>query len=291
MAQMVLRCGVDANVIFLLALGFQLVLRTSRALHFAHGLAPAIGAYSAWCVVSQLGGPLSLGCLCGMFAAGLFGIFVESTVYGPLRRCGGTARTLLVASIGVYVVGQNALSIAFGDHAMVMRSSLIAPLNLLGAGATTPQVIILVGGLLIGGVTHGALTRAAFGLRVRSLANDCELAGLYGVPTERIVLVTMSFASVIAGFIGVLMACDGDLSPAMGLNPLLCAMVAALLAESGRIMALAASSTAISCAQKAMGWYLGARWQDTAVFVMLIVCCGLSTTGWLGQKMCRRRSL
>jgi branched-subunit amino acid ABC-type transport system permease component len=59
---------------------------------------------------------------------------IEVSVYRPLRHKGASALILLLASLGVYIVLQNIISMAFGDDTKTIRSGMVKEgVNLLGA--------------------------------------------------------------------------------------------------------------------------------------------------------------
>ena len=65
-------------------------------------------------------------------------------VYRPLRRKGTSSLILLLASLGLYAVFQNLISLAFGDDTKTIRTGAVTEgMNLLGARITSIQVTIV----------------------------------------------------------------------------------------------------------------------------------------------------
>jgi branched-chain amino acid transport system permease protein len=114
--------AIDAACVYILvALGFGLIYSTTRFFHFAHGAVVAWAAYFCYGLQKHFDlGFLSasIGAIC---LATCLGCMIEVAVYGPLRRRDVTPLVLMLASLGIYTVLQNILSLVFGDDLKGLR--------------------------------------------------------------------------------------------------------------------------------------------------------------------------
>ena len=69
---------------------------------------------------------------------------------------------------------------------------------------------------------------------MRAVANDPWLANATGIESDRVILFTFAIGSALAGFAGILISLDIDMTPTMGLNALMMGVVAVIVGGVGR---------------------------------------------------------
>ena len=254
-----------------MALGFGLVHRTSRFMHFAHGAIFTVAAYSFLLVTNSLhlGVWTATGvALCSALAVALS---LEGAVYRPLRRANASSLMLLLASFGAYALIQGGIAIAFGDEARSLSGRGVEVGRLvLGARVTTVQVIVMVSCLVsIGGVL-GLLRLAGVGRQMRALAADPELALIAGIRVDVLHMFAISLATLLAVVAGVAATFDVDLVPTMGFKVVLAAVTAAIIGRRSEHWGPVAGGLVLGTLQSTVGALGFSRWQDTVVFCVLI---------------------
>ena len=129
----------------IIGLGFWFVYRTTRALHFAHAAAILAGAYGVLAAVQWTGSPFFLAVVFGVGVGSLVGVLIELCVYAPLRRRGSSRIQIFVASLGLYLITQNTISLAFGDDPQSYYPGFgSAVVVFLGAAVTSVQIIAVL---------------------------------------------------------------------------------------------------------------------------------------------------
>jgi len=271
----------------LVAAGFSLVYRTGRVFHFAHGAVLTCGAYSLFALHVLAGVPLLPAVPLALGLTSLVGAMVESIVYAPMRRKGAQSLTLLVASLGTYVVLQNIISLLFGDDTKQIAHGAAQGVNLLGTWLTVIHITVLAAAaLLLAGLA--VLMRATrTGKAMRAVANDADLARVSGVDPERAALWASLIAAALAGAAGMLLAVDVDVTPTMGMKPLMMGLVAGIVGGLGSVPGAALGALVLGLAQYACVWLLGSQWQDAGAFVILLVFLAVRPYGILGAPLRR----
>jgi len=132
--------GVIAGSIYaLVASGFGLIFRVVRFFHFTHELTYSFAPYIAFGLHAWLHVPILQAIALAVMGAALMGFLLDVAVFAPLRAREASALVSLLASIGLYVVGQNFLSVTFGDGARSLRPYIVVPgIEFLGARITPP---------------------------------------------------------------------------------------------------------------------------------------------------------
>jgi len=281
--QVMLNAIVSASVILMVGVGFALVFRTARFFHFAHGIFFTIGAYLAFLFKAILGLPLALSALLAAGGAACLGALVELAVYRPLRTKRASPLVLLLASLGVYVVLQNAVSLAFGDDTKSIRSGTVSEgFEVLGARITPIQATTVCASVVLVGVLVCLMRGTRFGKAMRAVADDPELARISGIASDRVLLLTVAAASALAGVAGVLVALDVDMTPTMGMNALMLSVVAVVVGGGRTITGVMLGAILLGFAQHLAAWTLGARWQEATALLVLLAFLLVKPHGFLG---------
>lgn len=270
----------------LFALGFSCIYAVSRSFNFAQAGVYSIAAYVLYVAYKTCALPLWIGVALGIVGASILGGCIEAAVYRPLRRRGASSLTILLASLGVLLVLQNAISVTFGDSSRVVRGGeLTATVVLGGVSLTTVRLATLLIAAIAVPVTWLLWRHTLFGKEARAVANDPELARVVGIDHERIILGTAVFGSVLASIAAMLQGFDSDLTPLMGFSALLMGVVATVVGGAGSIIGVALGGLLVGLAQHLAVWWLPGQWQDTVVFGVLAVFLIVRPTGFLGRPI------
>jgi branched-chain amino acid transport system permease protein len=270
----------------LVGVGFSLIFRVLRFFHFTHGLSYASGAYVAFVIHRWSNHSLILVLVAAPILTALFGIALNSMVYRPLRNRNATPLVSLVASLGAYLVGQNILSIVFGDDAKSIRPDVVViGMNLWGAYITLAQLIIIASALIVVFGCALWLSSTNLGTQIRAVASDSLLSTIVGVPNDRIVMITVAIGTGLGGLAGVLGALDRAIVPTMGLNALLMGVIAMIIGGKESVSGVALGGCVIGLAQNLAVLWIPAAWQDAIVFMILIVFLLLRPQGFWGRPL------
>jgi branched-chain amino acid transport system permease protein len=288
-AQLIVNAIIAGAIYTLVGLGFALIFWAGRFFHFAHAAVYAIAAYSAYGLTSWLHTPLLASALFGVAMSGLVGTLMEWGAYRPLRRRRASSLGLLLASFGLMVALQNALSLAFGDDTKLIRTwaNIEIGYPILGARITLLQICIIGSAAVSSTLLWVVLHRTKVGRSFRALANDPELAAIYGVNPDRVMVWTLVVGSCLAGVAGILVALDTDLSPTMGMRVLLFSVVAVVIGGHGRIAGVILGGLLIGLAQHVGVLILSTAWQDAIIFGLLILFLLVRPSGFLGRSQQR----
>ena len=193
---------------------------------------------------------------------------------------------LLLASLGMYIVLQNTISMVFGDDTKSIRSGIVREgLPVFGARITPIQVVIICTSIVLVLLTALWLKKSRMGKAMRAVANDAELAQISGIDSDRVVLWTFGVGSALAGVAGILVALDVDMTPTMGMNALMMGVVAVIIGGVGSIPGVAMGALLLGLAQHLGVWKISSQWQDAIAFIILFVFLLFRPQGFLGRKV------
>ena len=215
-----------------IALGVVLSYRGSGVINLSTGAIAMLGGYAFWAL--NAGRIASLPTAAALPLALVFvaacGALTEFAVYRPLRNSAPLAK--LVASLGVLLVAQASVLLAFGITPQPAPG--ILPTNTVHMlGAVVPVNRFILTGIVI--VAAAALAAAykwtKFGLATRAAAENEAAAMLSGLSPNLISLTNTLLASLVAGGLGILAASITQLDPQTLPLQIIPALAAALIAR------------------------------------------------------------
>lgn len=275
-----------AAKIMLVAIGFAIVFRATRFFHFAHGIVFTAGAYFTFLFKTWLGLPLFFSIFLAIPLTTLLGCLMEVAVYLPLRRKGASPLVFLLASLGMYIVLQNVISMMFGDDTKTIRSGFVKEgLNVFGARITPIEILIICVSVVLVVTVALLLKKTKMGNAMRAVANNIELASVSGIDSNRVILLTFAIASALAGIAGILVALDVDMTPTMGMSALMMGVVAVIIGGVGSIPGVALAALLLGMAQHLGVWYISTQWQDAIAFIILLIFLLFRPQGFMGKKI------
>lgn len=285
--------GLIAGCVYaLVALGFGLVYNTTRFFHFAHGAVYMVGAYTVFCVQSFLildawgSWGFFISIPLAVILASALGGAIELGIYRPMRKRGASPLTLLLASLGIYVVIQNIIAMIFGNQPQTIRTFPIkVGLNFLGAKITPIQIAIILTSIALVSLTWLIIKRTKWGKAMRAVANDSELSKIKGINSDSVILLTFLAASALAACAAILISLDVDISPTMGFNALLMGVIAVIVGGIGSIPGALLGGLLIGLAQNLGVLALPCQWQDAIAFSILLLFLIFRPQGFLGKKL------
>ena len=220
--------GLEAGAAYgLVALGFGLIYRVCGFFNFAHGAVYTVAAYLAYTFIHILGCSPWIGIPISIIGAMALGAATETVIYRPMRRWGASSLTLLICSLGILVAIQNGISLIFGDDTKRLRSTdVYQSVIIFGAHITSIQLVIIGTSILLCVSIAFWMRLTGFGKMARAIASDADLATVVGVNSPRTIVIIFALGSALAAVASILLGYDTDLTPAIGFNALLMAVVA-----------------------------------------------------------------
>jgi urea transport system permease protein len=235
-----------ASILLLAALGLALSFGLMRVINMAHGEMLMVAGYLTYLSSQWLPGPayLLLAFPIAFVGTALLGMVLESTV---IRRLYKRPLDSLLATWGISLILQQAGRQIFGPTGVpvTVPAWLSGALNI--SGVTIPHVrifVIVLSALVLVGVGL-LLTRTPFGMHVRAVNQNREIAASLGVNTRRIDLMVFALGSGIAGIAGVALALLSPVNPTVGQSYIVNAFLVVILGGIGSIVGTALSAISL----------------------------------------------
>ncbi|HVH65412.1 MAG TPA: branched-chain amino acid ABC transporter permease [Candidatus Acidoferrum sp.] len=284
----------------LVALGYTLIYGILELLNFAHGDVFMVGAFLAAGAAALLvhnevaavpaGLVVGLMLLMAMGGAGLLGTAIERVAYRPLRNANRLAP--LITAIGVSLFLENAVFVGVSPAPVLVPSNALVPPSVLRLGSVeTPLtgLMLFAGSVALMIALDVIVFRTRFGSAMRATAQDREAATFMGIDVDRVIMVTFFIASALAGLGGVLFglryaSVDFFMGYLLGIK----AFTAAVIGGIGNIRGAMIGGLLIGVLESLSGGFISTQFQDTIVFLALIMMLLVRPQGLFGQPLTDR---
>ena len=286
MYQIVINIIQNFTQISLMALGLYLAYSCTKYVDFIFALFYVLGAYICYFFHKTHSHSLYASIALGLLFLVAVAILIARLIYKPLRKKHSSSQILLLASLGIYIVLQNVISMAFGDDTKSIRTwPVVEGINVFGARITPVQIIIIVASIVLVTIVGMFLHYSKTGKAMRAVANDPELANISGINSDKVIMTSFAIGSALAGIAGILVALDVDMTPTMGMNALMMGVVAMIIGGVGSIWGIVLGSLLLALAQNLGVWYISSQWQDAIAFAILLVFLLFKPEGFFGKKL------
>ncbi len=294
--------GVSLGTIYaLIALGYTMVYGVLKLINFAHGDVYMVGAFAGYYLANGLAIErhpsflrASLVFLGSMAVCGALGYLIERLAYRPLRS--RPRLTALITAIGVSFLLEYGFQLppwpGLGIEFPPGPTPRFFPQPfervdwtvLGGVSLSNYDVISLAVAIAFMAALQFIVYRTRFGTAMRAVSFDAQVAGLMGIPVNRIISGTFVLGSVLAAVAALLVAGSRPrIDPIMGLMPGLKAFVAAVFGGIGNVPGAMVGGLALGIAEEFVAGYAMSSYRDAIAFAILILVLLLKPEGLFGR--------
>jgi len=268
----------------IVALGFGLIYNTTKIFHIAHGAVYTIAASLLLSAFILLKLPLYLSILIALFGTAFFGILIEIFVYKPFYKKNAPPVTSFISSLGLYIVLQNLIALIYGNQVQVLITEPEKTFQLGSIIISRIQLLEITAFLIISILFCLIISFTRFGKSLKALSDNPLLAEVVGIDIDSSRLKIFAIGSLLAGLGAILSALDTGIEPTMGLSIVMIAIVAVIIGGSSVFEGALVGGILLGILQALSIFQLSARWQNTVVFIALIIFLLFKPEGILGVR-------
>jgi len=266
-----------ASILLLAALGLALSFGVMNVINMAHGEMLMVGGYLSYMVCQVVHGPAAFVCalMVAFLGSALLGGLLELTV---VRRLYGRPLDTLLATWGVGLILQQGARSLFG----AIGVEVTAPRWLSGsftvesgrlAGLSFPHVRLFIIALtvLVLGLVAVFIARTQWGLLLRAVHQNREIAEAHGVNTRRVDLVVFALGTGIAGLAGSALALISPVTPTVGQSYIVYAFLVVIVGGLGSLTGTALAALLVGIFSSAVQLFTSVSFADVLLLVMVVV--------------------
>jgi branched-chain amino acid transport system permease protein len=271
----------------LAAAGLSLTFGVLRVLNVAHGELLMLGGYGTFWLFTlwQIDPFLSLfGVAPAMFALGLvlywalFQFIVkaheETRIKNSLLIGFGLTLVIHALAIHLWTADERAVTPAYAGTVLRIAGFAIPLIRL----ASVALAFAILTGL------HFFLAKARWGRAIRATAEDWEAAALMGIPVGRTYLLAFALGTALAGIAGGLVSVSYSISPSIGVEWTLKALIVIVLAGLGSLFGSFAGGIVLGLAEAASVVFLGGPYREVVGLVLFLIILLVRPQGLFGRS-------
>ena len=286
MEQIFFNIVITFNIYLIIAISFVISYQSTKFFSLTHAAIITLGAYFTYMLSVQAEWSLWMAIPAAIILATMVGLLLEIAIYKPLRKRNASPLILMIASLGLYVVLQNIISMVWGDDTKSIRTGDVTVGNeIFGAYITDIQIAIIVVSITLFILTLLFMKYTNTGKSIRAVSSNAELCNIFGINSDKIILWSFGIGSALAAVAGILVSLDVDMTPTMGFNLLLYGVVAMIIGGVGSIKGLIFGAFLLASAQHLTAYYIDSKWMEAITYVILILFLIWKPLGFSGKRL------
>lgn len=268
-------------LLFLLSIGLTVIFGLMHFVNLAHGSLYALGAYFA-ASLAAIGGYWMGFFLAPVAVAGV-GILLYSGLIRRMRKSGPMAQVLV--TFGLIFVMLDLTRIFWGDLALAINVPALfaGRVDLLGIEYPAYRLFIIGLGLAVFAALAFVLGRTQIGAMIRAGVDNDAMASCLGINVERLFFIVFCVGCALAGLAGVVAAPLLSVTPDMGLQILIPALIVIVIGGLGSLKGAIAGSLIYGFVQT-FGAVLAPQLASVLIYALLAAVLVIKPVGLFPAK-------
>ncbi|HMO17790.1 MAG TPA: branched-chain amino acid ABC transporter permease [Oligoflexia bacterium] len=286
--QLVLNAIISGSLYALMSSGLALTYGLLRILNFAHGHLMMLGAYTLFYFLSfQQYGLLASGFCCLVIMTGI-SMLVYNIFIRPFSRY--DMILTLVTTIALSNILESLVSMGFGVNVQSFPADYgFGGYEYFGVYFSEVQLVIIISAVILLTFLGFIIHFTPFGRMVRALSEDSFAAQGVGISRQLTTYIVFTFGVLMAGFAGIMLGYDTNLSPTMGGVFTIKCFAAMILGGLGNLWGTVLGSYVLGFLEnfavgvEFWGYSLPAGYKDALSFVIILLMLLFRPHGLFGK--------
>ncbi len=273
---------INSAILALMAIGFNLTFGISGVANFAYGAFYVLAAYGVWLLLNLIHLPYGVAVVVAVICNMALGALIYRFV---LLRVRGQVLSEVIATFGIGLailelfryfgwVGFEYTLPVFMDKSYIIAGTYVDMQRILILGFS----VLLISALWL--FTHHTTTGLAF----RGIAQDERTALTFGMDSDRIATLSVSFGAGLAALAAVFIIPLGSISPGEGYDVLIKALAVCIIGGLGSTGGVIVASFIIGFAERFTDTYIGSHWTMIVSLAAILVVLTIKPSGLFGKQ-------
>jgi branched-chain amino acid transport system permease protein len=285
--------GTSAEILFgglfqgslyaMMGVGLALVWTTIGVFNFSHGVFMMLGAYLAWQCV-ELGLPFPLALPMAVVAMAGVGWILQASVVRPLIGRPNIVLVVVITTLAAASLIENGVLEIWGPRSKQIPALIEGTATIGGIGVSLHQIAIILVTPVILAALWLFLNRTRLGLALRAVAQNEDASLLVGLNVTALYGLAFAIAAALAGLAGIFMGGYRFMSPVMGSDPLLKALIVVVFGGISSISGPIFAAYLIGFFEAFSNYYFGLYWTPALLFAVLILILMVRPEGMFAPR-------
>jgi branched-chain amino acid transport system permease protein len=267
----------------LMASGLSLIWTTLGVFNFAHGALMMIAAFVAWTVSEAMGLGLVAGLIAGLGVTAILGIVIEFLLIRPFYSKPNMLLITVMTTLAAMIILEKSAQMIWGARLKQLPRMIEGDVSVLGAVISAQEALIIVLAPLVLIALWQFTSRTAVGRSLRAVGQNQDAAALIGINVPMTFALAFGLGAALAGLTGILMGSIRFITPGLGAEPLVKAMIVVIFGGLGSLGATAGAAFVIGMTEAFLVLVVGLYWTPFLLFVFLIAVLVFRPNGLFGK--------
>jgi len=273
---------INSFILALMAIGFNLTFGISGVANFAYGALYVLAAYLSWIFLNLLGFPYIISAVISIISVMVLGALMYRFV---LLRVRGQAISEVIATFGIgLAILELFRYLGFVGFEYTLPVFIDKSFFIAGTYVGMQRVLIVIVGLalifLLSLFTH----HTSLGLAFRGIAQDERTALTFGMDSDWIATLSVSFGAGLAAIAGTIIIPLGTISVGEGYDVLIKALAVCIIGGLGSTSGVIVASIVIGFAERFTDSYIGSHWTMTVSLAAILIVLVAKPSGLFGKQ-------
>lgn len=274
--------GLTENApLVLAAIGFALLYRLTGLINVAYSETITLGAYFGMWFNTTFGLDFYAVLIPTALLSGLLSVATYLLLFRPARRRGVGGLELIIISFGLSIVLRHGLQFIFGYPERFFSVPPPETLFIFGVGVTSFRMVAFAAVALLSLSLYLFIQRTSYGLQIRALASDEDLARVSGIRPLAVTVLIWAIAGVAGGLAGAFYGVGASVSPLLGWRQFLLLLLVALVGRAWGLGGVIAVAVATGVALAAMALQFDQILYAQVVLIVVFI----AVLKWRGRRL------
>jgi branched-chain amino acid transport system permease protein len=273
---------INSVILALMAMGFNLTFGISGVSNFAYGALYILAAFVTWMLLYLVELPYLISALLSI----VFTAFIGALMYRfILMRVRGQALSEVIATFGIglaileFFRYLGFIGIEYTLPVFIDESFMIA-----GTYVDMQRILIVISSAILVFLLWIFVHHTSLGLAFRGIAQDERTALTFGIDSDWIATLSVSFGAGLAAIAATIIIPLGTISVSQGYDVLVNALAVSIIGGLGSTGGVIVASLVVGFAQRFTDTYIGSHWTMIVSLAAILIVLVIKPSGLYGKQ-------
>lgn len=273
---------INSVILILMSIGFNLTFGISGVSNFAYGALYILAAFVTWMLLYLVGIPYLVSALLSI----VFTAFIGALMYRfILMRVRGQALSEVIATFGIglaileFFRYLGFVGVEYSLPVFIDESFMIGDVYV-----DVQRILIVISSVVLVFLLWLFVHHTSLGLAFRGIAQDERTALTFGMDSDWIATLSVSFGAGLAAIAATIIIPLGTISVSQGYDVLVNALAVSIIGGLGSTGGVIVASLVVGFAQRFTDTYIGSHWTMIVSLVAILIVLVIKPSGLYGKQ-------
>jgi branched-chain amino acid transport system permease protein len=273
---------INSVILILMSIGFNLTFGISGVSNFAYGALYILAAFVTWMLLYLLGIPYLVSALISIIFTALIGALMYRFI---LMRVRGQALSEVIATFGIglaileFFRYLGFVGVEYALPVFIDESFMIGDVYV-----DMQRILIVISSVVLVLLLWLFVHFTSLGLAFRGIAQDERTALTFGIDSDWIATLSVSFGAGLAAIAATIIIPLGTITVSQGYDVLINALAVSIIGGLGSTGGVIVASLVVGFAQRFTDTYIGSHWTMIVSLIAILIVLVIKPSGLYGKQ-------